>query len=244
MNSQVAHEYPLYYTWCLFIKLDLRGFMRGIAFIGGAGPGAALCRELAADADIIAAADSGLIAAENAGLNPHWIIGDMDSLGDLRRLEKYPPERVLRYPADKDYTDTELVLRLLWDQGCDETWLVGGGGGRTDHLFAIRSLFEREPSPDRWISGAEDIYRVKPGATLSASGEGERKPDFPVSVFPLGSGPWKAESRSLKWPLDALRWDRGFFGLSNIARDGSFSIRAARGSFMVIIPLVMGPAIN
>lgn len=205
--------------------------MRGIGFIGGAGPGPELSAALAGEADLIAAADSGLEAAEAAGLRPDWILGDMDSLDDLRRLDKYPPERVRRHPRDKDFTDTELALSLLWDQGCDEVWLAGGGGGRTDHLFAIRALFERERSPDRWITAAEDIYLLQDTVSRSLVPEGL------VSVFPLGSGPWKAESRGLRWPLEGLPWDRGFFGISNTAPEGNFSIRALQGRFLVVLPL-------
>jgi thiamine pyrophosphokinase len=181
------------------------------------------------------------MAAEAAGLRPQWIVGDMDSLDDPRRLDKYPPERVIRHRSDKDYTDTELVLRLLWDKGCDEIWLIGGGGGRTDHLFAIRSLFERDRAPDRWITAAEDIRCLKAGAVFEFSPGGEippapgNDPGRAVSVFPLGAGPWRAVSSGLKWPLDGLVWDRGFFGISNYAA-GAFSIRAAAGRFMVILP--------
>jgi thiamine pyrophosphokinase len=221
--------------------------MRGIVFIGGEGPPVSRSRELAGRADIIVAADSGLIAAEQAGLRPRWVVGDMDSLDDIRRLEKYPPERVLRYPHDKDYTDTELALRLLWDQGCDETWIFGGGGGRIDHILAIRSLFERERNPDRWLTGAEDIRCLRAGETFCFGAGGEdsggrtampgRFPNCRVSVFPLGGGPWKAESRFLTWPLEGLPWDRGFFGISNTAPEGHFSIHALEGSFLVINPL-------
>jgi thiamine pyrophosphokinase len=176
------------------------------------------------------AADSGLIAAEAAGICPDWIVGDMDSLGDPGRLKKYPVERVLRYPEDKDYTDTELALRLLWDKGCDETWLLGGGGGRLDHLFALRSLFERDPSPIRWITDEADIHAVT--GTLAL----EVPRGSLVSVFPLGAGPWKAESRGLRWPLDDLSWNPGFFGISNLAEEGPFSIKASAGRFLVILP--------
>jgi len=55
-----------------------------------------------------------------------------------------------------------------------------------------------------------------------------------VSVFPLGEGEWKAKSIGLKWQLDGLRWDRSFFGLSNVAPDGDFSVTAEAGRFMVI----------
>jgi thiamine pyrophosphokinase len=207
--------------------------MRGIAFIGGEGPGAGICRNLAAGAGIIAAADSGLAAAENAGIRPDWVIGDMDSLDDPGRLDKYPAGRVLRYPPDKDYTDTELAVEFLREKGCGEIWLIGGGGGRTDHLFALRSLFERETGPCRWITAGEDIRRVDGGGVLEA----ETAPGGIVSVFPLGGGPWAAESCGLKWPLGDLPWNRGSFGISNRAVEGTFSVTAKEGRFMVILPL-------
>jgi thiamine pyrophosphokinase len=225
--------------------------MRGIAFIGGEGPGPELSRRLpdmglppltrdppaegspAGAPVLIAAADSGLAAAEAAGLRPDWVLGDMDSLEDLSRLDAYPRERVLRYAAEKDHTDTELALRLLREKGCGEIWLIGGGGGRLDHLLAIRSLFEREPCPSRWITAGEDVYCVNSPDETRWSGP----PGSLVSVFPLGAGPWELESAGLKWPLAGLPWDRGFFGLSNVADTGSFRLRVRRGRFLVVLPL-------
>lgn len=210
--------------------------MRGVAVVGGEGPPCEALRAIVRDADILAAADSGLIACEEAGLRPGWVVGDMDSLNDTSRLEKYPPERIRRFPPDKDFTDTELTLALLREKGCDEIWIAGGGGGRTDHFFAIRSLFEREDPPDRWFPGREEIRCLKEGRVLGRS----LPPLGLVSVFPLGSGPWEAESAGLKWPLAALTWERGSFGVSNVAAAGTFEIRSLRGRFMVITPMFFG----
>ena len=204
--------------------------MRGIAFLGGEGPGPEALKIITSGADLLAAADSGLAAAEEAGLMPDWIVGDMDSLDKPARLEKYPPQRVIRYPHDKDFTDTELALSLLREKGCDEIWLSGGGGGRTDHLFAIRSLFERDVPPDRWFTANEEIRCLIEGRVLSAALPLKSR----VSVFPLGAGPWAAESSGLKWPLKGLVWDRGSFGLSNVAEEGTLEIRSIRGRFMVM----------
>ena len=215
--------------------------MRGIAFVGGEGPGPEVLKKLSLGADLLVAADSGLIALEDAGLKPHWIVGDMDSLGALSsgapdglgRLDKYAPEQVLRYPADKDFTDTELAINLLHEKGCDEIWIVGGGGGRTDHLFAIRSLFEREKPPRRWFTANEDISCLDAGLCR----RGSLPAGSLLSVFPLGGGPWEAESSGLKWPLKGLGWDRGKFGLSNVALDGDFEIVSLKGRFMIIMPV-------
>jgi len=211
----------------------------GIVFTGGEGPKATVIKGLL-ETDVkdtlIIAADSGFQTAQDAGVKPDWIIGDMDSLDDDSRLSAYLPERVIRYPHDKDYTDTELAFSLAMEKGCDDIWLIGGGGGRVDHLFAIRSLFERELFPRRWITNAEDIWCIDSKAKHNELSLNLEKGAV-VSIFPLGSGPWKASSKGLKWPLDNLSWDRGFFGLSNVAENGDFSVKAETGRFMVITPI-------
>jgi thiamine pyrophosphokinase len=209
-------------------------------FTGGAGPPPELVKKLfdgPAKGALTVAADSGLELAEAAGLRPGWVLGDMDSLDRLSRLEKYPPDRVIRHRADKDYTDTELAFSLLAEKGCGEIWILGGGGGRIDHLFGISYLFERERFPSRWISAAADIYGIEGGGKRApALLELESAAGALVSVFPVAGGPWRAASRGLKWPLDNLVWNRGFFGLSNIALSGACSIKAERGRFLVILP--------
>ena len=210
--------------------------MRGVVCIGGSVPGPEALRKITRGAGLLVAADSGLIAAEDAGLRPDWVVGDMDSLSDMSRLEKYPPDRVRRFSPDKDFTDTELALALLREEGCDEVWIAGGGGGRMDHLFAIRALFERKESPDRWFPGSEEIRCLKEGKVLGAA----LPPESLVSVFPLGKGPWGAESTGLKWPLNGLTWDAGSFGVSNTAVSGSIEICSIRGRFLVFMPMVFG----
>ena len=213
-------------------KIDLLG----IIFSGGVGPSPEAIKKLieheAKDA-ILVAADSGFDAADRAGLCPDWVIGDMDSLEDSSRLDALPPERVIRFPRDKDFTDTELAIFHAVKQGCDEIWIIGGGGGRLDHLFGIRSLFEREFFPRRWITDAEDVRCIEAGSSVSETLE----KGAVVSVFPFGDGPWAAKSSGLKWPLDRIRWNRGFIGLSNVAVNGGFSVSAEQGRFMVILPL-------
>jgi len=215
----------------------------GIAFAGGEGPGPEALRRFFAGrlrggsvaGVLTVAADSGLLVAEAAGVRPDWVVGDMDSVGDEGRLLAYPKERVVRHPADKDHTDTELALELLWGKGCERVWIVGGGGGRIAHVFAIRDLFERERFPCRWITSGGDVHCVDregvhaPSGLTAASEAGDT-----VSVFPLGGGPWKAESLGLKWPLDKVRWERGLYGLSNIATGNETGIQAIQGRFMIV----------
>jgi len=210
----------------------------GIVFTGGEGPGPqtikALLDDLAGDA-LIVAADSGLALAESAGIKPDWIVGDMDSLDSGNRLRHYPKESVICYPVDKDYTDTEIALTLVWEKTSKDAWIMGGGGGRLDHIFGIRDLFERERYPRRWITANEDIYCVEGGDEKKSCLKAALKQGKLVSVFTLGKGPWEATSRGLKWELDNVRWKRGLFGLSNVATDDEIEINAKQGRFMVIL---------
>jgi thiamine pyrophosphokinase len=214
----------------------------GILFTGGEGPAPqSLLRIIPAGDPLLVAADSGLLLAERAGLSPHWIIGDMDSL-PAERLASYPPEMIQSFPHDKDFTDTELAFLLLREKGCTSVWIIGGGGGRTDHLFGIRSLFEREVPPERWITAREDIRCIEAPSASSIlpsaiSCSSNNAPLAPVSVFPLGDGPWEAESSGLHWPLAGVPWNRGFFGLSNRADNGVFTVTAKQGRFLVMLPL-------
>ena len=212
--------------------------MLGIIFTGGEGPSIQVVKKLLNESEnpMIIAADSGLVAAKNADIKPDWIVGDMDSLKDQSLLDAFPSDRIIRHGQDKDFTDTELAFSLAMEKGCGDIWLIGGGGGRIDHLFGIRSMFERDKYPCRWITAAEDIHCVDAGKSNNKISANLQKEAI-VSVFPLGAGPWEASSEGLKWKLEGLPWDRGFFGLSNVTLDGEFSIIAERGRFMVILPV-------
>jgi thiamine pyrophosphokinase len=225
--------------------MNLGGELLGIVFTGGQGPDAQIVRRLLDEKAqkqgfedaLFIAADSGLTAAENAGIKPDWITGDMDSLEDKSRLDVYDPHRVIRHKHDKDFTDTELAFSLAVQKGCDGIWIIGGGGGRIDHIFAVQSLLERDPFPLRWITDNADIRCIDANTMGSECLTVNVEQNTVVSVFPLGLGPWKAKSCGLKWPLDGVLWSRGFFGLSNAASEGEFSVKAELGRFMVILPL-------
>ncbi|MCX7656797.1 MAG: thiamine diphosphokinase [Treponemataceae bacterium] len=209
--------------------------MKSLICIGGQGPQKERCAPFIHGADLIIAADSGLSTALSLGLVPHWIIGDMDSLQEKQFLASFPPERVVRYPTDKDYTDTELACTFAWEQGAEELILLGGGEGRTDHSLALVSLFERPRHPDLWITAQEFIF-VGDGKhprhrriTLSFA------ENTVVSVFPLGTGPWRIKSRGLTWPVDNYPWQRGLFGISNRISQSPALLDVEEGLFLIFV---------
>ncbi|MDR2842523.1 MAG: thiamine diphosphokinase [Spirochaetaceae bacterium] len=202
--------------------------MKGIAFTGGQSPRTEICRELAKDAEIIGAADSGLITCEDAGIVPHIIAGDFDSIDNMQRLLKYPADIVYRYNKDKDQTDTEIIICLLFERGCENITLVGGGGGRTDHLLAIYKIFERKKSPQRWVTANEDIYKITKNICI------ELRQNTLVSFFPLEKN-CKAESSGLKWNLNNVDWSNSTIGISNVVLNNKIKIDVKCGSFLLVI---------
>lgn len=186
---------------------------------------------------LVCAADSGLETLAAWGLEPDLIVGDMDSLSDPALIERFPRAEVLRAKRDKDETDTELGLIALSSRGADRIVLAGGGGGRLDHLLAIRCIFERAAwgarRPAEWHTAGEAVYLVGEGRSI----ELEVEAGTTVSVFPLAEGAKGMSSEGLVWPLSGLSWGPGDCGVSNVAQKGTFSVRAGSGELLVVIEL-------
>jgi thiamine pyrophosphokinase len=214
--------------------------MDGILFTGGAGPDPEKARRFLSGGALVVAADSGLEAALGYGMRPDMVIGDMDSLSRLELLSGFPPDRVKRLPKDKDCTDTEAALDYLRVNGVSRVTIVGGDGGRLDHLFALKAIFERPDFPRLWLGSQSLVYAISRSQGI-AMGRGLRAED-PISVFPIGPGPHACRSVGLHWPCDGLAWDSGQFSLSNRADSCEFSLEVISGRFLLIVPLDSGGA--
>jgi thiamine pyrophosphokinase len=184
---------------------------------------------------LVCAADSGLDTLVSWGLAPDLVVGDMDSVSSPGLVELFPKAELLVSPRDKDETDTELGLRALAERGAEGIILAGGGGGRLDHLLAIRALFERRdaPRPAEWHTCGEAVYLVEEGRALRL----DVSPGATVSVFPLAGGAAGMSSEGLKWPLSGLAWGPGGCGVSNVATQGSIRVSSAKGDLLVLLLL-------
>ncbi len=204
--------------------------MLGIVFTGGLGPKREEVEEYLQRAHLIVAADSGILLAEQMEVEPQIILGDMDSLPDRRVLERHKNAEIQVYPTEKDDTDTELALKCLRSRGCTESILIGGGGGRLDHLLGIVSLFYRPDPPSRWFTHGEEIIYI--ANTLDIQGLKGRVATFmPVSVEEC-----RMTTEGLRWPLDSLCWKPGDIGISNIIISDEARVTMRQGKLIMIIP--------
>ncbi|HUW68989.1 MAG TPA: thiamine diphosphokinase [bacterium] len=196
---------------------------------GGDAPPWRAMKKRMAEFSFVCAADSGLDVLRSWGVRPNLVVGDMDSIADPAVLAEYPD--VLPFPRDKDDTDTEIGIRELRSRGFGRVVLAGGGGGRLDHLLAVRALLERPNGPDEWLTRSERVVRLEEPTTFRVTAGAT------VSVFPLAGGASGMKSHGLKWPLDGLRWDQGHFGVSNVATADSIVIDPGERPVFVILTL-------
>jgi thiamine pyrophosphokinase len=223
--------------------------MEALLVTGGDAPPPERLAPRLGDFGLVCAADSGLDVLVDWGVEPDMIVGDMDSVSDPALVARFPRAKLLIEPRDKDFTDTELGLYALAEGGADRIVLAGGGGGRLDHLLAIRALFERAPErawraasgiyarqrprPAEWHTAREVVYLVAEGTRLEVKAE----PGSIVSVFPLAQGAQGMESEGLKWALRGLSWGPGDCGVSNLAPGGGFRVWAGKGDLLVALAL-------
>lgn len=190
--------------------------------------------EPAATDAVVVAADSGLDLARRLGILPTLVVGDFDSV---------TPEAVAwaeglgvelrRSPTDKDETDLDIALAAAIDSGATRLIVLGGAGGRLDHLLGNVGALGRvgaDIAVEAWL-GTEYL------AVVTGSWSAELPATATVSVVPIGA-PVIVSEAGVRWPLDRHRLPLGSTqGISNTASgDGPVEITVHEGRALVIVP--------
>lgn len=184
-------------------------------------------------ADLVIAADSG--AAHLAGLKavPGLLAGDFDSIShaDYHALAASGIE-TLRFPVEKDKTDSELAVELALERGCSTVVLLGALGTRLDHSLANVHLLKR--LLDRGARGIiadehNEVYLTDSSITLG------KEAGAKLSLLPL-SGPVKGvTTKGLHYPLENATLEIGSsWGVSNEFADETATVTITGGLLLVI----------
>jgi thiamine pyrophosphokinase len=120
-----------------------------VIFAGGGRPVARRVRGIAAAASFVIAADSGADHAFALGQRVDLAVGDFDSISadGLATLER-TGVRLERHPTEKDATDLELALDAAAGLQPRRIVVVGGTGGRLDHVLGELSLLAADAYRD------------------------------------------------------------------------------------------------
>jgi thiamine pyrophosphokinase len=205
-----------------------------LVFAGGEAPLPSSLRGLP-PADRVIAADSGLDHARALGVVADVLIGDLDSVSDEgRALAVADGVEVIEHPSAKDQTDLELALGLALEAGPARITVVGGHGGRLDHLLANVWLLASPALAAvevHGILGRAKVTVVRSRATL-AGRVGEL-----VSLLPAHGPVEGVTTVGLRYGLDAERLPAGSpRGVSNdfVAPLAVVTVRA--GTLVVVQP--------
>jgi thiamine pyrophosphokinase len=200
---------------------------------GAAARAAALC-------SVIIAADSGAGHALDAGLPVHHVVGDLDSIpASVLAAVEGAGAAVHRHPSDKDETDLELALDLAISLEPDALVVVGGAGGRLDHLLAnvavlgpVAVALGAHAPVEAWYGGSRLAIAV-PARSVSVGGA----PGSLVTLLALHGPAHGVRTVGLRWQLDGDALEPGVArGVSNELTGATAGVAVDGGIVTVIQP--------
>lgn len=125
-------------------------------------------------------ADSGFDNAIKLDLTPNVVLGDFDSISDEGIFQVDNMEiKKIKFPSEKDMTDTELAINYAIDIGFNEIMIIGALGSRFDHsLSNIFNLFKYRNYNIKLVNTNNEITLINKSLELE-------KDDFFYSIIPL-----------------------------------------------------------
>lgn len=221
---------------------------RVVLFVGGDEFDLAPALDHIGGDDLVIAVDSGLHQIQDLGIHAHHVVGDMDSVGPRQLAQAEGDGAVIHvHHPDKDATDLELAVDLALELLRPEVGaatpalhVVGGGGGRLDHLvgdLAILATPRLAPLDVTARFGVARVAVARPGRTCSFAGH----PGDHVSLLPFHGDAVGVTTEGLRWPLVAAHLAAGTSrALSNELVDTAGAVQVEQGTVVVVQPGTRG----
>ena len=190
------------------------------------------------ESEYVIACDKGLDNADRYGIRPDLVIGDFDSVSgeNLRKIEE-SEIKYIRYPKEKDDTDTMLAIKHALDMGFSHIKVTCAFGGRMDHSFAniqaARYAAERGAVVELVDDGCD--------STIFANEEIEfnRREGCFLSVFSLSDISRGVSIKGAKYELENAELTGNFpLGVSNEFTDPKTAVSVKDGCLMVVISII------
>jgi thiamine pyrophosphokinase len=186
-------------------------------------------------AERVIAADGGIAHAETLGLEVDVLVGDLDSVApDALAAARARGVRVDEHPRDKDATDLALALDLALDAAAERVLVIGGHGGRLDHLLGNVALLAADRYRSVSMSALLDraIVTVVRGERTIGGQVGET-----VTLLATHGPASGVTTTGLDFPLtDDLLPAGSPLGLSNRFARPTATVRVAAGVLVVVQP--------
>jgi len=178
--------------------------------------------------DLVIAADGGYDSLKRLGITPHLIIGDCDSV-------KKVPEGIdiIRFPVEKDDTDSFLAYREGVKRGFCDFEIYGGTGGREDHTFANLSLLlyaKRQGHTARLVGKVNTSFVIMNEAVRL---KGECGKHF--SAFAFGGEARGVTLRGLHYCVENITLTPDFpLAVSNLFTNEAATVSVSDGALLIM----------
>lgn len=182
------------------------------------------------DGDLIIAADSGYLGAQKLGIRPDILLGDFDSLGDVKTPDSV---KRLQVPSEKDFTDTQLAVDTAIKNGATEIVIIGGLDGRLDHTLSNLAILEQLSKKKIYAhitNGFNRVRYIESTSTLIA------KSGFKyLSLLCLSQKAKGVSIEGCKYPLTNAKLSRDFqYAVSNEITGNCALISVRKGGIYII----------
>jgi len=201
--------------------------MKAVIISGGRIQDYAYTKSQITAGDTIICADSGYNHAVKMGVQVDYLLGDFDSIGTVPGGVK-----TLRFPAKKDFTDTELAVEFALNHGYKDILLLAATGARMDHgltnIFLLKHVL---------LHGAKAVIVDEHNkiALTDSRLEIKEAPKSIVSLVPL-TDCLGVCTTGLEYPLEnaTMRVGKGL-GVSNIVVSSPAVVSLKEGLLLVIV---------
>jgi len=193
--------------------------------------------------DLLIAADGGLRHFKAIGLQPHFLLGDLDSVTteDIEDARAHGV-RIVRFPVDKDETDLQLAIDQAVGEGCLQIVIGGALGGRLDQTLGNVFLLQQPAYPSvsiRLDDGLEEVFLIASEAEITGQAGDV------VSLLPLGDPVYDVKTFGLKYPLNYEKlFPEKTRGISNVMINGRARVTLSRGLLICIHTRQSDPGTN
>lgn len=185
--------------------------------------------------DNIIAVDKGLESLYLLKILPNHIVGDFDSVNETI-INFYNTKNIPihKYNPEKDYTDTDIAIKLAISLNSTNITIIGATGTRLDHTLAnihILCTCLEEEIPCEIIDPHNKIYLIKSKIELEKSNIYGKY----ISLIPLTSTVNGVTLNGFKYPLKDYTLKIGeSLGISNEVVDDVAKIEIKQGILIVI----------
>lgn len=213
--------------------------MATLIVLTGGNPASPLIADRLPEAGMVIAADSGLENAFGLGLHVDLVVGDFDSV-DRSTLEeaRAAGARIEQHPEAKDRTDLAIALDAALEQAPARVIVVGGHGGRLDHLLANALLLASPAYAKLRIDafmGTAHVHVVRDEARLEGI-RGEL-----ISLLPAHGPAHGVSTTGLLYRLDRETLASGSSrGVSNEFVDPHATVSVEKGCLLAVQPGALG----